>query len=104
MPIFPELTEWVDQKDMTAEEKKAHPEFGNTGGFLRTNDFKESFVKAWSAASAEQKKWFTDLPNFNPEIFFEITGVNVTTSTAPSLSGKKIKVEFEGKSYSATID
>ena len=88
---------------MTAEEKIAHPEFDDTGGFLKKHDFKEAFIKAWNAASDAQKKWFTDLPNFDAKIFFEITGVNVAAST-PSLSGKKVTVTLDGQTYSATID
>ena len=44
------------------------------------------------------------LPNFDADIFLEITGVDVRESVASSLSGKKVTVTLDGKSYSATID
>lgn len=88
---------------MTHEDKKAHPEFGNTGGFLKKHGYKDAWAIAWGKATEEQKKWFFDLPNFNPEIFLEVTGIDVRKQE-PSLSGKRISVEIDGKKYSATVD
>jgi len=88
MPIYPILTEWVEQSEMTAEEKSAHPGFGTTGGYLKKNDFKEAYIKAWNKASDTDRAWFLKLPNFDADIFFEITGVDLRASSAPSLSGK----------------
>ena len=106
MPIYPLLTEWIDQSNMTPDEKKAHPEFGNTGGFLRKNDFKEAFIKALAAAPVASKDWFLKLPNFDADIFLEITGVDVRANVArkESYSGEKVTVIFRGQELTATID
>jgi hypothetical protein len=71
------------------------------GGKLKTLDYKEAWKEYWGRASDDDKKWFQSLPNFTPEIFEEITGINVGSET---LKGKKVKVELDGKTYTATID
>lgn len=67
----------------------------------KTLTYKEAWKEYWGRASESDKKWFTELPNFDAKIFEEITGINIETK---SLSGKKVKVELDGVSYSATID
>lgn len=71
------LTEWVLSADMTDAEKEAHPSHETTGGYLKTFTYKEAWSNAWKNADDEQKRWFLSLPNFDADIFFQITGIRV---------------------------
>ncbi len=68
---------WIQEKYMTDEEKTEHPEYSTTGGFLKYID-KETERQAWWNALAEENKHnVMSLPNFDKDIFKEITGINV---------------------------
>jgi len=75
--LNPTLTEWILSTDMTDAEKEAHPSHETTGGYLKTFTYKEAWSNAWKNADDEQKRWFRRLPNFDADIFFEITGIRV---------------------------
>ena len=68
------LTEWVYYTD---EEKAADPEKERRGGYLKVNTYEEAWAKWWEALSEEDKQTIKDIPNFNPEIFKDITGIEV---------------------------
>ena len=70
------------------------------GGLLKTMTYKEAWKEYWERASEKDKRWFQTLPNFTPEIFEEITGINVAKQ---SLSGKEVQVTIDGVNYSAVI-
>ena len=70
--------QWVPSSHMTEEEKQEFPSHETCEGYLKDIPFKEAFQNAWHNWSADSRKAFTDLPNFNSDIFFEITGVKVS--------------------------
>ena len=72
------VVEWVFSDDMSDEEKAAHPEHKTTGGFLKKLDINDCYNKWWQSLSDKQKTVITDIPNFDPEIFKQITGIDVT--------------------------
>ena len=80
--LNPTLTEWILSTDMTDAEKAAHPSHEITGGYLKTFTYKEAWSNAWNNANDEQKRWFLSLPNFDADIFFEITGIRVRAARA----------------------
>ena len=65
---------------MTTAEKEAHTEYKTTGGYLKSYEYKEAFRKSFEAAKAKDD-WAEDLaklkaiPNFDAEIFYEISGI-----------------------------
>ena len=72
-----DLTVWVSHDTATDEEKKEHKkEIETCGGFLKTLDYKEAWRLAWNKADKEERKKLFDLPNWNNEIFKEITGID----------------------------
>ena len=71
------LTEWVPSSEMTDDEKAEHQSHTVTDGYLRTYKYKEAWRRSWDEASSEQRRGVLDLPNFDPEIFLEITGIDV---------------------------
>ena len=61
----------------TGEEKAADPEKERKGGYLKVNSYKEAWAKWWDDLSEEDKQTIQEIPNFDPEIFKDITGIEV---------------------------
>jgi len=76
--LYFKLTEWVDEENMSDQEKIDNTKFHITGGYLKTHDYKDAFKKAFAAATEDDKKLLFALPNFDAEIFKEISGIDVT--------------------------
>jgi hypothetical protein len=70
--------EYVYLTDMTDEEKKAHPEAETTGGYLKERTTADNARKWWAGLSADDRNVILSLPNFDAEIFKEITGIDVS--------------------------
>ena len=66
---------WFDT--MTDEEKAAHPEAETTGGYLKEHTTADNARKWWAELSADERNVILGLPNFDAEIFKEITGIDV---------------------------
>ena len=62
---------------MTEEEKQEHPEHKITGGYLKTVDFKTACLMMWHKMTKEEKDAVKDIPNFDAEVFNDITGIDV---------------------------
>ena len=81
---------------MTNEEKINNPNNEHLGGFLRKFSYKEAWRNAWNKASLEDRKKVYNIPNFDNEIFKEITGIDVdkelTNDEIISINGKKYKL------------
>ena len=72
-----DLCIWISESEMTDEEKKENPNFYVTQGYLKTYDYKEAWKLSYERASESDKKKVFDLPNFDAEIFYEITGIDL---------------------------
>lgn len=94
---FP-LTEWIPESKMTDQEKIDNFTYKITGGYLRVYDYKEAFQKSWNNASKEDREKLKALPNFDADVFYEISGIRVDAE--PSCAGKV--VEIDGKKYKLT--
>lgn len=68
---------WIPDMEMTDEEKIAHPEYKTTGGYLKTVDFKTACNIMWDSMTWKEKVAVKDIPNFNAEVFKDITGIVV---------------------------
>ena len=66
---------WFDT--MTDEEKAARPEAETTGGYLKERTTADNARKWWAGLSADDRNIIFSLPNFDAEIFKEITGIDV---------------------------
>ena len=62
---------------MTEEEKENNPTYTTTKGYLKTYTYQEAWANAWAEATEEDKQLLYALPNFNSEVFKEITGIDV---------------------------
>ncbi|OED34269.1 hypothetical protein AB832_07890 [Flavobacteriaceae bacterium (ex Bugula neritina AB1)] len=75
--LFFKLTEWISSNKMTDAEKDANPTHKITGGYLKEYEYKEAFKRSYSGASEEDKKLLLELPNFDADVFLEISGIDV---------------------------
>ena len=72
-----DVLEYVWFEDMTDEEKTAHPEAKTTGGYLKQLDNSECGSIWWRGLNDYEKSIIKAIPNFDKEIFKEITGVDI---------------------------
>ena len=71
------LTVWVSHDTATQEEKEVHKkEIETCGGFLKELDYKEAWRRAWDKASINERKELFSLPNWDNEVFKDITGID----------------------------
>ena len=79
---------WVVDENMTSEEKRAAPQYEINGGYLSCSSSKVTAQFVWdNLLSHEVQKYIFDLPNFDPAIFKEITGIDVN---APIKEGDSV--------------
>ena len=77
MLTMPVTLNYVSYGEMTDEEKEKYPEAKTTGGYLQKVDAEKAANEWWKRLNAEDKKEIKALPNFDGEIFKEITGIDV---------------------------
>jgi len=75
--LYFDLTQWIRSDDMTNEEKSENPEHETIMGYLKKYDYKEQFKKSYNEASQEDKELLLKLPNFDADVFLEISGIDV---------------------------
>ena len=73
---FP-LTEWVEEEYMSDKEKEENPSYKTTGGYLKKRTYHEAWQIMWDSWTKEQRESIKKLPNFDKDIFKEITGIEV---------------------------
>jgi hypothetical protein len=66
---------WIWAGDMADDEKAAHPEHKATDGYLRINSTDRAFLIWWDGLDPEEKAIIRGIPNFDPEKFRLITGI-----------------------------
>ena len=75
--IYFNLTQWILESEMTDEEKANTETYKTTGGYLKEYEYKEAFQASYNKASVEDKALLLALPNFDADVFFEISGIDV---------------------------
>ena len=79
--LFFDLVTWVDFNLMTDTEKRENPRAEVCGGYLKKLAYKEAFQKSYNDLSDEERLKQTALlkalPNFDADIFFEISGIRI---------------------------
>ena len=75
--LYFDLNVWVSHDTATEEEKERYKnEIETCGGFIKTLKYKEAFRLAWDKANKEEHKKLLNLPNWDNEIFKEISGID----------------------------
>ena len=72
-----DVVEWVYSEKMTDEEKTAYPTHETTGGYLKKFDESECGQIWWNNLSEHDRDIVRALPNFDADIFEDITGIKV---------------------------
>ena len=70
------VTVWVWASGMTDDEKKKHPEYKTTGGYLKKSAVSDGCILWWEELSEQDRDIIRSIPNFDPKIFKEITGID----------------------------
>jgi len=68
------LTEWVEYTD---EEKKEDIDKAMIGGYLKEYTYKEACEYWWSNLTEKNKMIILSIPNFDKEVFEDITGIKI---------------------------
>ena len=68
---------WIVLSGMTDEEKQAHPEHETCGGYLKALEYKDAWHEMWDKLNEDEKAAVKALPNFDSDVFYEITGIKV---------------------------
>ena len=71
------VVEWIYSEDMTDEEKAAHPSHETTDGYLKVLDESECGQIWWDGLSEHNRNIIRALPNFDPVIFEQVTGIKI---------------------------
>ena len=71
-----DLCLWISFDSMTDDEKKQYPKAFVCNGYLKTLEYKEAWGLAFKKATQEEIEQTKKLPNFDAQIFFEITGID----------------------------
>ena len=73
-----DMTIFVSYDTATDDERKQHKkDIEVCGGFLKTIPYKEAWRRSWDKATDEDRRKVLQLPNWNNEIFKEISGIDV---------------------------
>ena len=75
--MYFDLTVWVSHDTATDEEKEVHKiDIETCGGFTKAISYKEAFRLAWDKADKKEHNKLLKLPNWDNEIFKEISGID----------------------------
>src|SRR5574344_106704 len=72
-----ETTKWICWDDMTDKEKANNEKASVCGGYLKVYEYKEAWKNLWDTLDDDEKETFRTLPNFDPDVFEDITGIRV---------------------------
>jgi hypothetical protein len=62
---------------MTEKEKASNKDAFVTDGYLKTFEYKEAWKNAFNEAAEEDIELLKSLPNFDSDVFEEITGIKI---------------------------
>lgn len=88
------LTHWIDEDDMTDDEKKNNEVYKSLGGYLKYVSYEDGWKNFWKSATKAQKYTILDIPHFDKGIFKGITGVDVNVDE--KADNKKKRATKEG--------
>ena len=97
--LYFDLTKWVPECDMTDEEKESNPTYDTTGGYLKVYDYKEAFQASYNRATREEQLRIKELPNFDADKFYQISGIRIDEAPAEEESKEKFVTDEDGKKY-----
>ena len=79
--LYFNLAEWVATDEMSDQEKEDNPSYKTTDGYLKVYGYQEAFKKSYNEATREEQHKIKELPNFDADVFFEISGIRIDVET-----------------------
>ena len=70
-------TDWIWKNEMSDAEKAKHPEYKTTDGYLKIRDNTDCCKEWWNGLTEREKQVIKNIPNFDADKFFIITGIRV---------------------------
>jgi hypothetical protein len=89
------LTIWIGWTEMTAIEKKENPKAEITEGYLKSFTYQEAWSNFWKDTDENNKNKFLALPNFDAELFKDITGVDLNIDNQNAKKKNQILKKIE---------
>lgn len=71
------IVKWIDEPNMSKEEKKDNPSYETTGGYLKVTKENGNRQEWWDDLSEGEKNEVMSLPNFDADKFYICTGIKV---------------------------
>ena len=68
---------WIDEDEMTDDEKAQNPSYKVTGGYLKKCKADKTPQEWWDSLCENDKNEVMSLPNFDADVFYECTGIRV---------------------------
>jgi len=97
--FFFELIKWVSEKNMTDKEKDSYPSYVTTGWYLRCYEYKQAFKKSYENTTEEDRDKVKDLPNFDADIFYEISWIMVDEEITKTITIDWKDIKISEKSF-----
>ena len=82
---------WIEESMMTDEEKKEYPSHKTTGGYIKKLDYKQAWSIWKRKCSDDNWQKVLNLPNFDADIWKEITGIDVETNDASKKKATELR-------------
>ena len=96
--LYFDLNEWVYENYMSEQEKVDNETYKTTGGYLKEYEYKEAFQKSYNELSKEEKAKQTELlkalPNFDKDVFFEISGIDINDNEVEEMTMQQLVTEL----------
>jgi len=101
--LYFDLTEWVSTDNMSDQEKEDNPSYKTTGGYLRVYGYQEAFQKSYNEANREEQLKIKELPNFDADVFFTISGIRIDAETEEMPRQKKCRDRRNAETEEMTL-
>ena len=75
--IYFDLCVWIWWNNMSDKEKGNNKDAFLADGYLKTLGYKEAWQKSFESADEEDIELLKTLPNFDTDVFEEITGIKI---------------------------
>ena len=75
--LYFDVVEYIYSENMTEREEEDNPSHKTTGGYNKVVEYKEAFQNSWNKADKEDRVKIKNAPNFDADIFFEISGIRI---------------------------
>ena len=72
-----EVVEWRYWDEMTESERSKNKDAETCGGYLKKYGYKEAWANLWEKLTDKEKNSFKTLPNFDADVFEDITGIRI---------------------------